>query len=129
MQPLNLIDPIGDGDCDKLVLAKVLHEVRYYIHYVQSNGKLNEIRGVNASDNIERLRQVYNEVTNSSLVKDAFQELFYRCIDDLKRIADDPPEHLLNENFSKEFTDLWDKVQKTFTIEAQQRRNQREIFV
>ena len=129
VQPLNLIDPIGDGDCDKLVLAKVLHEVRYYIHYVQSNGKLNEIRGVNASDNIERLRQVYNEVTNSSVVKDAFQELFYRCIDDLKRIADDPPEHLLNENFSKEFTDLWDKVQKTFTIEAQQRRNQRETVL
>ena len=129
VQPLNLIDPIGDGDCDKLVLAKVLHEVRYYIHYVQSNGKLNEIRGVNASDNIERLRQVYIEVTKSSVVKDTFQELFYRCIDDLKRIADNPPEHLLNENFSKEFTDLWDKVGETFTIEAQQRRNQRETRV
>ena len=129
VQPLNLIDPIDDGDCDKLVLAKVLHEVRYYIHYVQSNGKLNEIRGVNASDNIERLRQVYIEVTNSSVVKDAFQEQFYRCIDDLKRIADNPPEHLLNENFSREFTKLWEKVQNTFTIQAQQRRNQSETVV
>ena len=129
VQPLNLIDPIDDGDCDKLVLAKVLHEVRYYIHYVQSNGKLNEIRGVNASDNIERLRQVYIEVTNSSVVRDAFQEQFYRCIDDLKRIADNPPEHLLNENFSREFTKLWEKVQNTFTIQAQQRRNQSETVV
>ena len=129
VQPLNLIDPIGDRDSDKLVLAKVLHEVRYYIHYVQSNGELNEIRGVNPSDNIERLRQVYIEVTESSVVKNTFKELFSRCIDDLKRIADDPPEHLLNENFSKEFTELWEKVKTTFTIEAQQRRNQRETRV
>ena len=129
VQPLNLIDPIDGGDGDKDVLAKVLHEVRYYIHYVQSKGKLKEIRGVNSSDNIERLRQVYIEVTKSSVVKKTFKELFSRCIDDLKRIADNPPEHLLNDNFSKEFTKLWDKVKKTFTIEAQQRRNQRETLV
>ena len=130
VQPLNLIDPIDvDKDCDEFVLAKVLHEVRYYIHYVQSKRKLKEIRGVNSSDNIERLRQVYIEVTKSSVVKKTFKELFSRCIDDLKRIADNPPEHLLNDNFSKEFTKLWDKVKKTFTIEAQQRRNQRETLV
>ena len=129
VQPLNLIDPISDKDSDKLVLAKVLHEVRYYIHYVQSNGELNKIRGVNPSDKIERLRQVYIEVTESSVVKNTFKELFSRCIDDLKRIADNPPEHLLDDNFSKEFTELWDKVKKTFTIEAQQRRNQRETLV
>lgn len=129
VQPLNLIDPIGDRDYDELVLAKVLHEVRYYIHYVQNNGELNEIRGVNPSDNIERLRQVYIEVTKSSVVKKTFKELFSRCIFDLKLIADNPPEHLLNDNFFTEFTKLWEEMKKTFTPEAQQRRNQKVTYV
>ncbi|CAH3112925.1 unnamed protein product, partial [Pocillopora meandrina] len=56
--PPNLTDPIGDEDSDEVVLAKVLHEVRYYIHHLQNNRELWE-----TAVNVGRLRQVHEEIT------------------------------------------------------------------
>ena len=63
--PLNLIDPFSDEDSNEDVLVKVLHEARYYIHYLQNNQPLPEIDGINAVGNMERLRQLFEELKAS----------------------------------------------------------------
>ena len=69
--PPNLTDPIGDEDSDEVVLAKVLHEVRYYIHHLQNNRELWEIDETNTAVNVDRLRQVHKEITGT-LIENAF---------------------------------------------------------
>ena len=86
--PPNLTDPIGDEDSDEVVLAKVLHEVRYYIHHLQNNRELWEIDETNTAVNVDRLRQVHKEITGT-LIENAFKEFLKKCIFDLQNIVND----------------------------------------
>ena len=104
--PLNLIDPFSDEDSNEDVLVKVLHEARYYIHYLQNNQPLPEIDGINAVGNMERLRQLFEEL-RASPGKIVTQMFLRRCVDDLKRFADNPGEHLCNKGFLNDFWKFW----------------------
>ena len=101
--PLNLTDLIGDEDSDEVVLAKVLHEVRYYIHHLQNNRELWEIDGTN---NVDRLRQVHKEITERRLIEDAFKQFLEKCIFDLQEKVDSP--HFLDDGeLYRDFSKFW----------------------
>ena len=124
--PLNLIDPFGDEDSDEDVLVKVLHEVRYYIHYLQNNRPLPEIDGINAVGNMERLRQLFEEL-RASPGKTVTQLFFRKYIGDLKPFAENPGEHLCNNEFISDFTSFWDdQVLPKFHVPSLQNQNDTE---
>ena len=101
--PLNLTDPIGDEDSDEVVLAMVLHEVRYYIHHLQNNRELWEIDGTN---NVDRLRQVHKEITGT-LIENAFKQFLKRCISDLQTIVSNSINVLDNVELFRDFKKFW----------------------
>ena len=124
--PLNLIDPFSDEDSNEDVLVKVLHEARYYIHYLQNNQPLPGVDGINAVDNRERLRQLFEEL-RASPGKTKTQNLFRRCIDDLKPFADNPREHLCSDQFVHDFENFWyGQVSTKFHKPSQQNQNDAE---
>ena len=125
--PFKLIDCISDKDSDEVVLAKVQHEVRYYIHYLQENQPLTKIDGINVAGNMERLRQLCKDMIEPSLPKKAVTKLLKRCIADLEQIVDKLGKHLCNYNFLGEFQALWEsKVKEMFINRSQQNSNDRE---
>ena len=124
--PLNLIDPFSDEDSNEDVLVKVLHEARYYIHYLQNNQPLPEIDGIDAVGNMERLRQLFEEL-RASPGKTATQNLFRRCLNDLKPFADNPGEHLCSDQFVYDFENFWHgQVLTKFHKPSQQNQNDTE---
>ena len=105
--PPNLTDPIGDEDSDEVVLAKVLHEVRYYIHHLQNNQELWEIGGTNTVVNVERLRQVQKEIT-VTLIGNTFKQFLEKCIFDLQQKVDSP--HFLDDGeLYRDFSKFWEQ--------------------
>lgn len=120
LKDLNLNDPIVKGDSDEVVLAKVLYEVRYYIHHLQSNPQLTMIDEMNVEDHINILHQVYKEIIELPMMKKVVKAFFQGCISDLKFVADDLPDHLCNGEFYRRFSTEWDRVRGMFTIGAQQ---------
>ena len=124
--PLNLIDPFSDEDSNEDVLVKVLHEARYYIHYLQNNQPLPEIDGINAVGNMERLRQLLEEL-RASPVKIVTQMFLRRCIDELKPFADNPGKHLCNTEFFNDFGKFWyHQVISKLRVPFQQNQNDTE---
>ena len=124
--PLNLIDPFSDEDSNEDVLVKVLHEARYYIHYLQNNQPLPEIDGINAVGNMERLRQLFEEL-RASPVKSVTQMFLRRCIDELKPFADNPGENLCNTEFLNDFGTFWyHQVLQKLKMPSQQNQNDTE---
>ena len=124
--PLNLIDPFSDEDSNEVVLAKVLHEVRYYIHYLQNNRPLPEIDGINAVGNIERLRQLCIELRPLPY-KSETQLFFQRCIRDLELRANNPAKHLYNNEFLNDFGNHWyGQVLPKLNMPSQQNQNDTE---
>ena len=123
--PLILTDHIGDGDCDKVVLAKVLHEVRYYLHHLQSNPQLTNINGRNVS-HMKILDQFYEEIVKPPRYSLVIEKLIKRSRDDLEQYLRNPPKHLRNsktyDKFYDDFSDVWSHVKELFTVEAQERR-------
>ena len=103
--PLNLTDPIGDEDSDEVVLAKVLHEVRYYIHHLQNNRELWEIDGTN---NVNRLCQVLNEITET-LKENPFKQFLKKCIFDLQIIVNYSPHFLDDGELYGDFSKFWEE--------------------
>ena len=124
--PLNLIDPFSDEDSNEDVLVKVLHEARYYIHYLQNNQPLPEIDGINAVGNMERLRQLFEEL-RALPVKTATQMFLRGCIDELKPFADNPGENLCNTEFLNDFGTFWyHQVLQKLKMPSQQNQNDTE---
>lgn len=98
-----MTDPIGDEDSDEVVLAKVLHEVRYYIHHLQNNRELWEIDGTN---NVDRLCQVHEEITGT-LIEDAFKQFLKKCIFDLQIIVNNSLNVLDDGELFRDFEKFW----------------------
>ena len=117
--PLNLTDPIGDEDSDEVVLAKVLHEVRYYIHHLQNNQELWEIDGSNTENNVARLGQAHEKITET-FIEIAVKKFLKNCIVDLKNIVNDSPIFLNDKKLHDSFEELWNEQVKTkFTTTSQ----------
>ena len=106
--PPNLTDPIGDEDSDEVVLAKVLHEVRYYIHHLQNNRELWKIDGTNTVVNVDRLSQVHKEISGT-LIENAFKEFLKNCIFNLQKIVSDSPHFLDNDELFRNFSKFWEE--------------------
>lgn len=104
--PLNLTDPIGDEDSDEVVLAMVLHEVRYYIHHLQNNRELWEIDGTNTVVNVDRLSQVHKEI-KGTLIENAFKEFLKNCIFNLQKSVNDSPDVLDDGELFRDFGKFW----------------------
>ena len=106
--PPNLTDPIGDEDSDEVVLAKVLHEVRYYIHHLQNNRELWEIGGTNTVVNVDRLCQVQEEITGT-LKENAFKEFLEKCVFNLQKIVNYSPHFLDDDELFRNFSKFWEE--------------------
>lgn len=105
--PLNLLDSINSVDSDEVVFRKVLHEVRFYIHYLQNNRSLTEIASVDAKVNLNKLRQDHQEMLQTPLLKKTIKAMLREHASTLNFYADDLPERLCNINFSKTFSYFW----------------------
>ena len=117
--PPNLTDPIGDEDSDEVVLAKVLHEVRYYIHHLQNNQELWKIGGSNTENNVARLGQVH-ETIMETFTEIVFKKFLKNCIVDLKNIVNDSPIFLNDKELYDSFEKFWnEQVETKFTTTSQ----------
>ena len=95
-----------DSDSDELVIAKVLHEVRMYVHLLGlDEGAIDE----RVSQNIEILREVYERVTNSKVKpKEIVRHICERFIQDLSKLEkSEDPNHSCAD-FRKEFLELYE---------------------
>ena len=104
--PLNSIEQISDSDSDEVVLVKVLHEVRCYIHLFLNEDQLVE-HYERVASNINRLRQVHEEATKFRPIEDMVKYVCQRFIGDLKMIHRCPPDHCKSKEFYDNLYELY----------------------
>ena len=105
--PVKSIELINDSDSDEVILMKVLHEVRLYIHLIL-NENLSREDNERVERNIERLRQLY--VKGGKEIESEEEKIKYFChrfILDLQRIKDEIPPHLIKQGFGTQLEDLY----------------------
>lgn len=94
-----------DLDSDELVIAKVLHEVRVYVHLLGlSKGAIDE--GV--SRNIEILREVYERVTKVKPEAEIVRHTCERFIQDLSNLKKSKHSYHSCASFREGFTELYE---------------------
>ena len=105
--PVKSIELINDSDSDEVILMKVLHEVRLYIHLIL-NENLSSEDNERVERNIERLRQLYvkggKEIESE---EEKIKTFCHRFILDLQRIKDEIPPHLIKQGFGTQLEDLY----------------------
>ena len=107
--PVKSIELINDSDSDEVILMKVLHEVRLYIHLIL-NENLSREDNERVERNIERLRQLY--VKGGKEIKFEEEKIKYIChrfILDLQGIEKEIPPHLIKQGFGTQLKDLYEK--------------------
>lgn len=123
--PLQLIECIHIQDSDELVLAKVLHEVRWQIHNIQECGsriETDRTGRIREFEIIARLRRVHEIAMVSPLSKkNEIKHLVQSFIGDLELFAHDPPDHLCNDEFTHYLHKMRNQFQKVCTIPARPR--------
>ena len=105
--PVKSIELINDSDSDEVILMKVLHEVRLYIHLIL-NENLSSEDNERVERNIKRLRQLY--VKGGKEIESEEENIKYFChrfILDLQRIKDEIPPHLIKQGFGTQLEDLY----------------------
>ena len=107
--PVESIEPINDSDSDEVILMKVLHEVRLYIHLIL-NENLSREDNERVERNIERLRQLYEKGGKKIEPEEEKIENFcHRFISDLQRIKDKISPHLIKQGFGTQLKDLYEE--------------------
>ncbi|CAH3112922.1 unnamed protein product [Pocillopora meandrina] len=105
--PVKSIELINDSDSDEVILMKVLHEVRLYIHLIL-NENLSSEDNERVERNIKRLRQLYvkggKEIESE---EEKIKTFCHRFILDLQRIKDEIPPHLIKQGFGTQLEDLY----------------------
>lgn len=107
--PVESIEPINDSDSDEVILMKVLHEVRLYIHLIL-NENLSREDNERVERNIERLRQLYEKGGKKiEAEEEKIKHICYCFILDLQKIEKKIPPHLIKQGFGTQLKDLYDK--------------------
>ncbi|XP_066030634.1 uncharacterized protein [Pocillopora verrucosa] len=107
--PVESIEPINDSDSDEVILMKVLHEVRLYIHLIL-NENLSREDNERVERNIERLRQLYEKGGKKiEAEEEKIKHICYWFILDLQKIEKEIPPHLIKQGFGTQLKDLYDK--------------------
>lgn len=123
--PLQFDVKLTDNDGQEPVLAKVLHEVRVYIHLCLTDQLEKHSQVGRIKENMMRLDNLEKEVTRviyTDAVVKRISEIFIR---DLKGIQKSHF-HCNNQNFCEELGQLWEKWQK---IQIVKYGNDKEIQV
>ena len=103
--PIPLIFEQINSNDQELVLVKVLHEVRFYIHLYLNKNQLVEHRE-QIEDNITRLRAVEEEVTEFRTTEELIKGICERFIHDLQTLHANP-NYCNNQEFFEELRQLW----------------------
>ena len=114
--PVESIEPINDSDSDEVILMKVLHEVRLYIHLIL-NENLSREDNERVERNIERLRQLY--VKGGKRIEPEEVKIIYFChrfISDLQGIKDKMPPHLIKQGFGTQLKDLYEEQFRSMIV-------------
>ena len=105
--PVKSIELINDSDSDEVILMKVLHEVRLYIHLIL-NENLSREDNERVERNIERLHQLYEKGGKEIKFEDEkIKGICQRFILDLQRIKNEIPSHLIKQGFGTQLEDLY----------------------
>ena len=105
--PVKSIELINDSDSDEVILMKVLHEVRLYIHLIL-NENLSREDNERVERNIKRLHQLYAK--GGKEIKSEEERIKYLChlfILKLKGIKDKIPPELIKQGFATQLEDLY----------------------
>ena len=105
--PVKSIELINDSDSDEVILMKVLHEVRLYIHLIL-NENLSREDNERVERNIKRLHQLYAK--GGKEIKSEEERIKYLChlfILKLKGIKDKIPPELIKQGFGTQLEDLY----------------------
>ena len=114
--PVESIEPINDSDSDEVILMKVLHEVRLYIHLIL-NENLSREDNERVERNIERLRQLYVKgVKRIEPEEVKIINLCHRFISDLQGIKDKMPPHLIKQGFGTQLKDLYEEQFRSMIV-------------
>ena len=98
-----------DSDSDELVIAKVLHEVRMYVHLLGlGEGAIDEAEGVSLR-NIEILREVYERVTKVKLEEEFVRLTCERFIQDLSNLKKSKYSYHSCASFREGLTELYER--------------------
>ena len=114
--PVKSIELINDSDSDEVILMKVLHEVRLYIHLIL-NENLSSEDNERVERNIKRLRQLYAK--GGKEIKSEEERIKYLChlfILKLKGIKDEIPPELIKQGFATQLEDLYLKQFTEMTL-------------
>ncbi len=105
-----LFEHLNDNDEDELVMVKVLHEVRCYIHvYLNENQPVEHREQI--EKNIKRLCDVEENVSRFNPTEAQVKEICKRFIGDLQRLSASPY-HCNSQDFCKELRNLWMKLRE-----------------
>ena len=105
--PVKSIELINDSDSDEVILMKVLHEVRLYIHLIL-NENLSREDNERVERNIERLYQLYEK--GGKEIESEEEKIKYFCdrfLKDLQKIEKKIPPHLIKQGFGTQLEDLY----------------------
>ena len=104
------IERIHDSDRDEDIFMKVLHEVRLYIHLIQSEGLTRVLATLRVKENIERLKELHSKRTEVKHAEESFKRHCKDFIRDLEDILNRKPPHLIKQEFASKLKNLYEDL-------------------
>ena len=105
-QPVGSVERIRHHDSNEVILMKVRHEVRLYIHLILSQSR-NISENEQVKRNINSLREIYVNNMASKPMEDQIKEVSCHVCRKLKKTTKkDLPEYLIDPDYLKMLTDL-----------------------
>ena len=110
---LNFIDKIDSGDCDELVVVKVLHEIRNYIHFIDQ-GPLDEER----NRNLETLKDIHERVTKVAPDEVIVRGTGRRFEEEISFLMKNMQKYHKSKGFRSQFEQLYRRFQEIIVIKG-----------
>ncbi|XP_068692054.1 uncharacterized protein [Montipora foliosa] len=110
---LNFIDKIDSGDRDELVVVKVLHEIRNYIHFIEQ-GPLDEER----NRNLETLKDIHERVTKVGLDEVIVRDTGRRFEEEISFLMKNMQKYHKSKGFRSQFEQLYRRFQEIIVIKG-----------
>ena len=104
-QPVGSVEQIRNHDSNEVILMKVRHEVRLYIHLILSQSR-NISENEQVKRNINSLREIYVNNMASKPMEDQIKEVSCHVHRKLEAIEKDLPEDLIDQDFLKMLREL-----------------------
>ena len=104
------IERIHDSDRDEDIFMKVLHEVRLYIHLIQSEGLTRVLTTLRVKENIERLKELHSKKTEVKHTEESFKRHCKDFIRGLENILNQKPPHLIKQEFASKLKNLYEDL-------------------